>query len=79
MTGGRIELSRLWKGDLTAREHLNVPAVLVLDGAFSILGAAYSLDIDSRTFILLTLDREVHVYAQLTVLNVSIGDAESVE
>mmetsp|Transcript_7539 Transcript_7539/g.10692 ORF Transcript_7539/g.10692 Transcript_7539/m.10692 type:complete len:203 (-) Transcript_7539:529-1137(-) len=73
----RIIAARLGQGRLTARKHLNMATVLVLDGALAVLRASNVLDLDTRALILLTLYRQVHIDAELSILNHSLRDAKA--
>ena len=71
--------SRLWQRDLAAGQHLDVATVFKLHSTLTVLGASDILDFDARTLVFLTLDRDVHINAKLSILNLCVGDAETLE
>ena len=74
-----IESASLWIGNFTSRQHINVPAVLVLHSALSVLGSFDSIDVNSRAFVLFSLHWEVDIDTQLTVFNACLRNSKSVE
>ena len=76
-TRALIKLARLTHWDLSARQHLDVATVLVLNGTLAHFRAGKSLELNSGTLVFLSLHGEADIDTQLSILNGSVRNAQA--
>ena len=69
----------LWKRNLALVQKCDVASIFVLDSALNVLGASHVFDLDAGGLVLLALHRKVDINTKLTVFDLSLRDAKSLQ
>ena len=56
-----------------------MPSIFILDSAFAVFSSRHILDLYSRTFAVLTLDRQVNINTKLSIFDLRVRNAQILE